>query len=271
MRNSGNKSMSPTDEELMDYLSIRCGAKMHYFLKTHDNPKEHPRRLSEGLPSKKDSSLVLLLLNLDLLKKDELYSPRDLLDIATRSLTKESETEKFVNDSTWSKALSVLSRNKIMVNVRDKSGFKDYRRDKLITFDAEGRYSRYYTSLTTEKIKYAMSNPIITDSIHDRLKKSGFLDGFLTYYFELILHMIINYGNSETSVRTLRDFFRSIDDSSRLENSEWESFRNTLSIANDDIIKKIACKFVIEKRVLETHQIQKPLYSILFLLALLED
>lgn len=52
------------------------------------------------------------------------------------------------------------------------------------------------------------------------------------------------------------------------------SFRNLLSTAtttNDEIIKKIARTFVVEKRIFDNDQIQKPLYSILLLLALLED
>ena len=115
-----------------------------------------------------------------------------------------------------------------------------------------------------------MSNPIITASIHDRLKKSGFLDDFLTYYFELILHFIIKYDNSEISLKTLGNVFKSIDQSSRIETSEWESIRNSLSKANDEIIKKIARVFVVDKRIFDSGQIQKPLYSILLLLALLE-
>lgn len=221
MQNSGNKSSPTDDEELINNLSIRCGAKMHYFLKTHNDPKEHARRLSKSSRSNKNISIVLLLLNLDLLKKDKLYSPQDLLNIATRSLTKGVESEKFVNDSTWSKALGVLSRDKIVVNVRDKIGFKVYRGDKRIPFDTEGRYSRYYASPTTEKIKYAMSSPTITATIYDRLRKSGFLDEFLTYVFELVLHFAIKYGNSEMSVKTLGDIFKSIDHSSRMETSEW--------------------------------------------------
>jgi hypothetical protein len=49
------------------------------------------------------------------------------------------------------------------------------------------------------------------------------------------------------------------------------NLRNKLLIANDEIIKKIARMFVVEKRVFDTFQIQKLLYFILFLLALLED
>ena len=208
---------------------------------------------------------------MDLLKKDGLYSPQNLLNIATRSITKGSETEKFVNDSTWSKALKVLTGDKIMVNVRDKVGFKEYKQNKRITFDTEGRYSRYYTSPTMEKVKSALSNPIIIDCIHDRLRISGFLDDFLTYYFAVALHTVVNYDNAEMSMKTFGDIFKSIDDSSQIKKSEWESFRKTLSMANDEIINNIARFLVIEKRVFDTHFIQKPLYSFLLLFALMEN
>lgn len=264
-----SQSLSIEDQELIDYLSIKGGAKIYHFIKMHHNPKEHAKQLSKNLKSNKNSSLVIFLLNLDLLEKDGLYSPQKLLNIATRSLTKESEIEKFVNDSTWSKALKVLTGDKIIVNVRDKVGFKKYKQNKRITFDTEGRYSRYYTSPTVEKVKSALSNPIIIDCIHDRLKRSGFLDDFLTYYFEVALY-ILNYNNTEMSMKTFGDFLKSIDDSSQIEKTEWESFRRMLSMANDEIIKRIARLLVIDKRVFDNYSIQKPLYSILLLFALVE-
>jgi hypothetical protein len=262
---NGNKlsHLNAEDRQLVNTVLIKCAAKMSDYMKHSGSLKKHAQHFLKAINRKENLSKVLFVINLVNLEDDHLYSHEEFSELIFRSLLKESPTEKLVKNSTMSKALKTLCEDNLLINIRDRAGFKAYKRKqrKSFRFETEGRFSRYILPQSVQRLKMIMSDHNVLEYIQYSLLESGLLYKFLIWHLSSVMYILKENISDEVT----KNFLKAIDYDRQMDFSELNRFKDIFMNMPDIQIESLATRLTQE--ICGKHFTDYPLSLIQFLFA----
>jgi hypothetical protein len=199
------------EQEIINEIITICVAKIHYFLKTHYNPKQHASEILKLSDSKKNFALVHYLLGAVNISPEEFLYPKDeneklakeipnMINANTNAIRElVNETSPYLESWEMTEVLQQLANDGIFENVRGKNNIKKQipgalpRQRKGEGYEKakrEGYYSVYKISNDLVTLNEVISNPKAMQYIYNKLKDYGVLKKFYLFKWLAVMYAL---------------------------------------------------------------------------------